>query len=31
MFESPINSILTDIQNKKLNPYEDNIGIKIGS
>ena len=31
MFESPIEKIIDDIQNKILNPYEENIGIKIGS
>ncbi len=31
MFESPIVRIMQDIEKKILNPYEDNIGIKIGS
>ena len=31
MFESPISKIMSDIENSTLNPYEENIGIKIGS
>jgi len=31
MFEAPVVKILADIDSKELNPYEDNLGIKIGS